>query len=259
MINSIAKIGSYFIRLDQITGRSFLFLLKIILSPPKKLSHWKIVIKNIYKSGFQSLTIIICSSFFIGLVVTLQGNHTLEKFGAQSALSQLVALSVFRELGPVISAMLYAGRAGSAITAEISLMQATEQMDALSMMAVDPYRYVLSPKMIAGTIVLPMLTILFNAVAMLGSLLLANVWLGHSLGSFLGGIDGQVFFSPDVTQGIIKSFVFSILVNWTAIYQGYFSKKTSQGIGESTTKSVVISSLLILAADFLITAYLLRS
>ena len=213
--------------------------------------------EEIQQSSVLSLIIILISGAFIGMVVALQGHHTLQEFGAQSELSKLISLSVYRELGPVVSSLLFAGRAGSAITAEVGLMKVTEQIASMEVMAVDPISYVLFPRFLAGLISLPLLNILFCAIAIYSGFLVSTVWLGIDGGTFLSVMKSGVDFHDDVMQGVIKSFIFAIVTMVIALYQGFYTRKSSTGLGVATTRTVVYSSVAILGLDFILTAFLL--
>ena len=238
-------------------GKSARFLLRIIFRKPKFLKSFPLIVEQIYTVGILSLPIIILSGVFIGMVVSLQGFNTLQKFGAEQELGQLLALSVVRELGPVVSALLFAGRAGSALTAELGLMRTTDQLSAMDMMAVDSVWRVVMPRFYAGLISLPLLTILFNLVAIYGGYWVGVLWLGVDYGSFWNNMQASVSFRYDVVNGIIKSLVFAVVVCWIAVYQGFYSEPNAAGMARATTKSVVYSSLLVLAFDFVLTAMMM--
>jgi phospholipid/cholesterol/gamma-HCH transport system permease protein len=204
--------------------------------------------------GVLSLVIILVSGVFIGMVLGLQGYTILVKFGAEQALGQLIALSMVRELGPVIGALLFAGRAGSAITAEIGLMKVTEQLSSMEMLGVDPLRRIIAPRFWAGQISLPILTLIFTGVAIYGGYMVGVQWLGVDEGSFWSNMQHSVDFREDIVNGIIKSVVFGTLVTWIAVYQGYICPPTAEGIGKATTRTVVFSSLATLGMDFILTA-----
>lgn len=216
------------------------------------------LIAQLYSVGVLSLVIIILSGFFIGMVLGLQGYTILVKFGAEHALGQLVALSLVRELGPVVSALLFAGRAGSALTAEIGLMKATEQLSSMEMMGVDPLKRIVAPRFWAGQISMPILSLIFNAVAVIGGFLVGVEWLGVDGGAFWGNMNTAVDFYADIQNGIIKSIVFGTVITWIAVFQGLDCVPTSEGIGRATTKTVVYSSLAILGLDFFLTAVMFR-
>lgn len=204
--------------------------------------------------GFLSLIIILVSGLFIGMVLALQGYTVLVDYGAEDSLGPLVALSLLRELGPVVTALLFAGRAGSALTAEIGLMKATEQLTSLEMMAVDPLKRVIAPRFWAGMISMPLLAMIFSAVAILGAHIVGVDWLGVDSGSFWSIMQAQVSFEKDILNGAIKAVVFAFVVTWIALYKGYDCVPTSEGISKATTETVVQSSLAVLGLDFVLTA-----
>lgn len=242
----------------QNSGRTFIFMLSTLFRKPRLAKIFPLFIKQLYFVGVLSFIIIVVSGLFIGMVVGLQGYNTLQKFGADSQLGQLLALSITRELGPVITALLFAGRAGSALTAEIGLMKATEQLSSMDMMGVDPLWRVIFPRFWAGFIALPLLTLIFSAVAILGGYLVGVEWLGIDGGSFWSNMSASVSFRLDVLGGIIKSIVFGFVVTWVAVYQGFDTPPTSEGISRATTKTVVYSSLLVLGLDFILTAMMIK-
>ena len=237
----------------QDAGRVTFFLLKSLIGKPNP-HAFSLLIDQLYFVGVLSLLIIVVSGLFIGMVLGLQGYNILSKFGAEPALGQLIALSLVRELGPVVSALLFAGRAGSALTAEIGLMKATEQLDSLEMMSVNPLRRVIAPRFWAGQIAMPLLAVIFSAVAILGGYMVGVKWLGVDAGAFWSNMQASVDFYEDTLNGIIKSVVFGGVVTWIALYQGYQCAPTSEGIGRATTHTVVYSSLAILGLDFFLTA-----
>lgn len=254
MFNHIAFLGR--IAIDHITeiGRSGVFLLRTILGPVRP----KDLIRQLYMVGVLSFAIIVVSGAFIGFVLGLQGFNTLSRFSAETALGQLVALSIVRELGPVVTALLFAGRAGSALTSEIGLMKATEQLSAMKMMGVDPLRRVIAPRFWAGQISMPILMFIFSAVAILGGYWVGVSWLGVDGGSFWNNMQASVDFSDDIMNGFIKSLVFGFIVTWIAVYQGFNCVATSEGIAKATTRTVVYSSLAILGMDFFLTAIMFK-
>lgn len=254
-MKSIQSTGLGAINAIAAFGRAGLFLLHVMLHRPKSLSGaMNLLIKQIYSVGVLSLVIVIVSGLFIGMVLGLQGYTILAKFGSEQAVGQLLALTLLRELGPVVTALLFAGRACSALTAEIGLMKATEQLSSLEMMGVDPYRRIIAPRFIAGLICLPILCIIFSAVGVLGGEFVAVSWLQIHGGSFWSLMQQSVYFSTDVVNGIIKAFCFAIATTWIAVFQGYECEPTSEGIGKATTRTVVLGSLSILALDFILTA-----
>jgi len=213
-----------------------------------------LLVRQLHFIGVYSLIIIVVSGVLIGMVLALQGYTVLVRFGAESALGQLVSLSLLRELGPVVAALLFAGRAGSAITAEIGLMKTTEQLAAMEMIGVDPLRRVARPRLWAGIIAMPILAQVFNMVAILGAVGVGVSWLDVDAGSFWGNMQSSVDFREDVLNGIIKAFAFGVLVTWIAVFEGFDAEPTPEGISAATTRTVVYSSLAVLAMDFLLTA-----
>jgi phospholipid/cholesterol/gamma-HCH transport system permease protein len=259
MINNIQRLGQKSIRICETLGRSGLFLTFTLMRRPRLRQSFPLFIQQIYAEGVLSLAIIIVSALFIGMVIGLQGYNTLNKFGAAQQLGQLVALSVVRELGPVVTALLFAGRAGSALTAEIGLMKATEQLSSMEMMAVDPLWYVIYPRFWAGFISMPILALVFSICAIYGGYLIGVVWLGLDYGTFWSNMRAAVDFRIDIMGGIIKSIVFGVVVTWIAVFQGFDAKPTADGISRATTKTVVYSSLAVLALDFVLTAIMLEN
>lgn len=255
----LQQLGSSGIRFCRHLGTSGLFLLRVLMRRTEISKDFPLLVEQIYFVGVLSVIIIIVSGLFIGMVVALQGYNTLQRFGAQAQLGQLVALSVVRELGPVVSALLFIGRACSALTAEIGLMQATEQLASMEMMAVDPLRRVIFPRLWAGFIVVPILAIIFNAVAIYGAYLLGVLWLGIDSGTFWSNMQASVDFRIDVVNGIIKSIVFGFVAVWIAVYQGYYATPTAEGISRAATRTVVYASVLILGLDFVLTAMMLEA
>lgn len=253
----ITELGGVVVTLCERLGRSGMFIVRSFCQWPKWQQAWPLLSVQLYRVGVLSLVIILLSAMFIGMVVALQGYNTLQKFGAEQELGQLLALSVVRELGPVVAALLFAGRAGSALTAEIGLMRATDQISVMKMMAVDPLWYVVAPRLWAGIIALPLLTILFNITAVYGGQLVGVQWLGVDSGSFWSNMQTAVSFHNDVLNGIIKSVVFAIVITWVAVYEGFYSEPNAAGIAKATTKTVVFSSLLVLALDFVLTAVMM--
>lgn len=258
MLNQIAMFGEWGIESLRELGRSGLMMAQVLFVRPHVRKNFPLVVQQVYSEGVLSLLIIIVSSLFIGMVLALQGYHTLEKFGATQQLGPLVALSVSRELGPVVTAILFAGRAGSAVTAEIGLMKATEQLSSMEMMAVDPLRRVIAPRFWGGIISMPLLAIIFNMMAIYGAYLVGVRWLGLDNGVFWSNMQSSVDFSSDILNGIIKSIVFGVAVIWISVAQGYFATPTSAGIASATTKSVVYASLVVLGLDFILTAMMIR-
>ncbi len=235
-------------------GRAVIILFSALFHAPSPRKGLPLLLTQLYSVGVMSLLIIVVSGAFIGMVLALQGYTILVGYGAEASLGPMVALSLLRELGPVVAALLFAGRAGSALTAEIGLMKATEQLSSLEMMAVDPLRRVIAPRFWAGFISLPLLAAIFSMVGILGAHLVGVDWLGVDGGTFWSVMQDQVDFNKDIVNGIIKSVVFAFVVTWIAVYKGYDCEPTSEGISRATTGTVVQSSLLVLALDFILTA-----
>ncbi|KGQ23346.1 lipid asymmetry maintenance ABC transporter permease subunit MlaE [Gallibacterium anatis] len=235
-------------------GKSALMLYGALIGVPQFKKNFPLVVKQLYVLGVQSLLIIVLSGLFIGMVLGLQGYVILVDFSAETSLGQLVALSLLRELGPVVTALLFAGRAGSALTAEIGLMKATEQLSGLEMMAVNPLRRVIAPRFWAGMIAMPLLALIFTAVGIWGGSLVGVDWKGVDSGSFWSVMQSTVVWGKDIGNGIIKSLCFALSVVWIALFNGYNALPTSEGISQATTKTVVQASLVVLALDFILTA-----
>ena len=217
-----------------------------------------LVIREIYFTGVLSLIIILVSGLFVGMVLGFQGYQTLQTYGSESALGVLVALSLVRELGPVVAALLFASRAGSAMTAEIGLMKATEQLSAMEMMAVDPIARVVAPRFWAGLISMPLLAAMFSAMGVFGGYLIGVQLIGVDEGSFWSQMQSAVDFREDIVNGVIKSFVFGVAVTWIALFEGYDAPPTAEGVSGATTRTVVTSALVILGLDFILTAFMFR-
>lgn len=237
-------------------GGAGLFLLRILGAIRPSLRQQTETMRQIYFLGVRSLVIIMTCAFFVGMVLTLQGYTTLTRFGATDAVGTVLALSLFRELGPVLTALLFAGRGGTSVAAEIGLMKATDQISAMDLMAVDPVEHVVVPRFLAGIIVVPALTMLFNLVALTGGSLLAANFLGVDNGMFWSNLQSGVAFANDFTSSLIKSAVFGVTVSLISVYCGYISEPTGEGMGRATTQAVVYSSVLVLLFDFILTAFL---
>lgn len=258
MLDSVQSLGRFGLQFCQRLGVSGIFLTRTLLRRPQFPRNIKLLQEQLYFVGVLSLVIVILSGLFIGMVVSLQGFNTLQRFGAEGELGQLLSLSVIRELGPVITALLFAGRAGTALTAEIGLMRATDQLDSMELMAVDPLWRIISPRFWAGFISMPLLAMIFDMVAIIGGYLVGVQWLGVDGGAFWGNMQAAVVFRLDVVNGFIKSLVFGFVVTWIAVYQGYFTVPNAAGISRATTKTVVYASLAILALDFILTSVMLK-
>jgi phospholipid/cholesterol/gamma-HCH transport system permease protein len=238
-------------------GACGIFLLQILAAIPRSLRHIKESIRQIWFVGAMSLTIIMTCGLFVGMVLGLQLYYVLSIFGGTAALGTVVSLALYRELGPVVTSLLFAGRAGTSITAEIGLMRATDQLDAMEMMAVDPMAYVVAPRFIAGIIAMPILACVFNAMGILGAHMVGVAWLGLDNGTFWSNMTSSVDVWKDVINGVWKSVAFGAVCTLVATYQGYTTAPTSEGVAHATTRTVVFSSIVTLALDFVMTAFLM--
>lgn len=239
-------------------GRSLFFLLRIVASLPAVARKPRLVVEQIYSIGVLSLIIIAVSAVFVGMVLALSGYRLLVDFGAENALGSAVALTIVRELGPVVTGLLFAGRAGSAVAAEIGLMKATDQLSAMEMMAVDPIKRIVAPRFLAGLISMPLLTTIFcvMAIGWSGGYMVGVELLGLDPFNYWSGIQENVDFGQDVLNVFIKSSIFGLLIIWIALYQGYHTAPTSEGVSRATTNTVVLSSLAVLGSNLLLTAVL---
>jgi phospholipid/cholesterol/gamma-HCH transport system permease protein len=254
MLNRITALGRTGVRVIEAIGSATLLLVNSLAWGGPGSAGFGDLVRQIYSVGVRSLSIIVVAGFFIGMVLGLQGYTILVDFGSEAALGTLVSLSLLRELGPVVAALLFAGRAGSALTAEIGLMKATEQLSAMEMMGVDPFKRVITPRLWAGIISMPLLALIFSTVGIWGGAFVAVDMLGIDDGGYWGNMQASVEFYNDVVKGLIKSCAFGWVITWIAVYQGYASIPTSEGIGKATTQTVVVSSLAVLGLDFVLTA-----
>ena len=234
-------------------GLATRLFIRLLAMSGSALKRFSLVRDQILFLDNYSLAIISVSGLFVGFVLGLQGYYTLQRYGSSEALGLLVALSLVRELGPVITALLFAGRAGTALTAEIGLMKAGEQLSAMEMMAVDPVRRILAPRFWGGIIAMPLLAAVFSAVGVIGGWVVGVVMIGIDAGSFWSQMQGGVDVWRDVGNGIVKSFVFGVTVTFVALYQGYEAQPTPEGVSRATTRTVVVASLAVLGLDFLLT------
>jgi phospholipid/cholesterol/gamma-HCH transport system permease protein len=239
-------------------GTCGLFLLTILAAVPRSFRHGRETVRQLWFTGAMSLTIIMTCGLFVGMVLGLQLYYVLSIFGGTAASGTVVAIAIYRELGPVVTALLFAGRAGTSITAEIGLMRATDQIAAMEMMAVDPIAYVAAPRFLAGVIAMPLLCCVFCALGVFGGHLVGVTWLGIDNGTFWSNMTSTVDVWKDVVNGVIyKSLVFGAVVSLIAVFQGYTTAPTSEGVAYATTRTVVASSIAILALDFVLTAFLM--
>jgi len=254
----IRRIGHRVIESIWRLGVAARFFALILMRSGSCVRRPHLVIREVFSTGVLSLIIILVSGLFVGMVLGLQGYDTLQTYGSEEALGILVALSLVRELGPVVAALLFASRAGSAITAEIGLMRATEQIEAMQMMAVDPIARVVAPRFWGGLISMPLLAALFSAMGIFGGYLVGVVLIGVDEGSFWSQMQAAVDFGDDILQGVIKSVVFGVAVTVIALFEGFDAPPTAEGVSRATTRTVVTSSLAILALDFILTAIMFR-
>lgn len=250
----IGNLGRYGTQKICSLGRSTFMLWHSLIGHPEFRKHFPLLVKQIYFVGVQSVIIILVSGLFIGMVLGLQGFNILKDFMATGSLGPLVALAIIRELGPVVTALLFAGRAGSALTAEIGQLKASEQLSSLEMMAVDPLRRIVSPRFWAGVISMPLLSVMFCLVGIYGGKLVGVDWLGLDDGIYWSAMQGSVDLFEDIGCMVIKAFVFAVACTWIALFNGYDCHPTSSGISEATTATVVQSSLAVLGLDFVLTA-----
>ena len=258
VFESISRLGRTGVRSLQAIGRAGIMLYHALVGRPQFAKHFPLLVRQLYVVGVQSVLIILVSGLFIGMVLGMQGYETLQRYGSSEALGVLVALSLTRDLGPVVSALLFASRAGSSITAEIGLMKATEQLTAMDMMAVNPIARVVAPRFWGGVISMPLLAALFSAIGVFGGYLIGVVFIGVDEGAFWSQMQGSVDFRFDVWNGVIKSFVFGVAVSLIAVFEGYDAVPTAEGVSSSIKRTVVYSALAILALDFVLTSFMFR-
>ena len=255
MVSLLSRIGRNAHEQTAGMGRLFLFLLSAVFQafrPPAKIY---LIIYHIKTIGVDSLSVVVLSGFFTGMVMGFQGYYSLRKFNAESWLGSATALGLLRELGPVLSAFMVTGRTGSAMAAELGTMRATEQIDALYSMAINPIKYLVSPRIIASLMAMPLLTAIFNVIGIFGSYVVGVGILGVSSGSFFSGMENSVVFH-DVYSGVVKSVCFGLIITWICCYKGYFTGFGAEGVSRATTQAVVLSSVLILIWDYFMTSIL---
>jgi phospholipid/cholesterol/gamma-HCH transport system permease protein len=233
-----------------------MFLFRMLAGIRLNLSVIQAILQQTYLIGARSLVIIMICGFFVGMVLSLQAINALEQFGASDQVSLLVGKSLFRELGPVLTALLFAGRAGTSVTAEIGLMKATNQIEAMELMAIDPVQRIALPRFMAGVISVPLLTAMFNALAILGSVVFSIGVMDLDSGIYWSKLQTGIYFYKDFVGGLWKSLVFGGVVSLVAVYFGYSARPTGEGVGTATTNTVVLSSVLILIFDFIMTSFL---
>jgi phospholipid/cholesterol/gamma-HCH transport system permease protein len=253
-MNMLSQLGWATRRWLSNIGHAAALLFRLLALVGENVRRFSLVRDQIHFLGNYSLAIIAVSGLFVGFVLSLQGYYTLQRYGSAEALGLLVTLSLVRELGPVVTALLFAGRAGTSLTAEIGLMKAGEQLSAMDMMAVDPVRRILAPRFWGGVVAMPILAAVFSAVGVIGGWVVGVLMIGVDAGAFWGQMQGGVDVWKDVGNGVIKSVVFGVTVTFVAVYQGYEAQPTPEGVSRATTRTVVVASLAVLALDFVLTA-----
>jgi phospholipid/cholesterol/gamma-HCH transport system permease protein len=254
MDNPVLQMGRRSLSIVQEAGGMLVFLLEslaLTFVPPFRFRR---LLQEIYNIGVRSMPIVILTAAFTGMVTALQGYYTLRQYGSEGALGSVVALSLIREMGPVLTAIMVSARAGSAVTAEIGIMRITEQLDALDTMAVNPLQYVVTPKLLTGIIGVPLLTAIFDVVGILGGYLVGVVLLGVSSGAYFSGMKQSVV-AMDVNGGFVKSLVFGLTIILVACYKGYYTEHGAEGVSKATNQTVVLSAVLILALDYVLTSF----
>ncbi|HEX4857860.1 MAG TPA: lipid asymmetry maintenance ABC transporter permease subunit MlaE [Usitatibacteraceae bacterium] len=255
----VERLGHRAIDMVWRTGMRARFLWMVLTHSAMSFRRTRLTVREIYFSGVLSLVIIMVSGLFVGMVLGLQGFETLQKYGAQEQMGVLAALSLVRELGPVVSALLFASRAGSAITAEIGLMKATEQLKAMDMMAIDPIARVVAPRFWGGVLSMPLLAALFSTAGVFGAYIVAIVLVGIDPGVFWGNMQAAVDVRYDILNGVVKSVVFGVAIATIATYEGFDAEPTAEGVSAATTRTVVTSALSVLALDLVLTGFMLRA
>lgn len=254
MLELFERLGRLTFDSIQKLGRANLFILHVLSGTTDLVVRPRLLINQVFVVGVLSIMIVTVSGLFVGMVLSLQGYYVLSDFGAEQTLGVMVAASLVRELGPVVTALLFSGRAGSALTAEIGLMKATEQLSGMEMMAVDPLRRVITPRFVAGILSMPLLASMFSAVGVMGGYFVGVGLLGVDDGAFWSQMLAKIDFYDDIVNGLIKSLVFGVIVTWIALYEGYDAIPTSEGVSRATTRSVVYSAFAVLGWDFVLTA-----
>ncbi|MBF0158540.1 MAG: ABC transporter permease [Magnetococcales bacterium] len=256
MLSSIRQLGQYTLKQIQYLGHMFLFLVMALfyafLPPFRPLN----LLKHTYFIGIRSLFVIVLTAAFTGMVLALQGYYTLARFGSEGLVGPLVALSILQELGPVLSALMVTGRAGSAMAGELGVMRIKEQIDALEVMGIHPFKHLIAPRLEATIIALPLLTLIFDVVGIMGGYVVSVHLLGMSDGVYFGGIEDKVAIK-DVATSLIKSVSFGVIVAWVCTYKGFFTERGAEGVGHAITSAVVLSSVIVLIWDYFVTAALL--
>ena len=258
MLDLLAGLGAFTLSVLARLGLAARFSGAVLARVAGSLRRTGLLVREIHFSGVRSLAIILVSGLFVGMVLAVQGYEVLQRFGSADALGSLVALSLVRELGPVVAALLFAGRAGSAVTAEIGLMRATEQLAAMDMMAVDPISRVVAPRFLAAVVSLPILAVIFSSAGVIGAYLVGVELIGIDAGAFWSQMRASVDFRLDVLNGLFKALVFGFAVGLISVFEGYHAAPTAEGVSSATTRTVVISSLSVLTLDFILTVLMFR-
>ncbi|MGX2040944.1 lipid asymmetry maintenance ABC transporter permease subunit MlaE [Methylocaldum sp. MU1018] len=254
MLAPLQQLGQATLNTLQKLGRANLFICHVTTGLPDILRRVRLLLAQVYSVGVLTILLVSISGLFVGMVLGLQGYNVLSDFGAEQTLGVMVAASLVRELGPVVTALLFSGRAGSALTAEIGLMKATEQLSGMEMMAVDPVKRIIAPRFFAGCLSMPLLASLFSVIGVMGGYFVGVGLLGVDEGAFWSQMKNKIDFYDDIVNGLIKSVVFGIIVTWIAVFEGYDAVPTSEGVGRATTRSVVYSAFAVLGWDFVLTA-----
>ncbi len=253
-MNWLQQLGRSGLNFFERLGRGHIFLFYVLAGSPGMFIRFRLLLQQLFSIGVLSLLIVAVAGLFVGMVLGLQGYNTLVDFGSEESLGVMVALSLVQELGPVLTAILFAARAGTSLTAEIGLMKATEQLSGMEMMAVDPLQRVIAPRFWAGFISVPLLAAIFSAVGVFGGYFVGVGLLGVDEGAFWSQIQSRIDFYDDVLNGMIKSVVFGFAASWIALYEGYDAVPTSEGVSRATTRTVVHTSLVVLGLDVIMTA-----
>jgi phospholipid/cholesterol/gamma-HCH transport system permease protein len=257
ILEVLARFGHAGLGFFERLGRGTVFLLTTLASLPALLPRPRLLVQQLYATGVLTILIIVVAGLFVGMVLGLQGYNILVRFGAEESLGRMVGLTLVRELGPVMTALLFAGRAGSALTAEIGLMKATEQLSGMEMMAVDPYKRIFAPRLAAGFITMPLLAAIFIIVGVYGGYFVGVGLLGVDAGAYWSQMQAAVDIYNDTLNGVMKSVVFGLFATWIALYEGYDCIPTSEGVSRATTRSVVHASLVVLGLNFVLTALMI--
>jgi len=258
MLDFLEGLGGATLRVLARLGLASRFFVTVLARTPGALRRPGLLIPQVHFAGVRSLAIIVVSGLFVGMVLAVQGYEVLQRFGSADSLGSLVALSLVRELGPVVAALLFAGRAGSAVTAEIGLMRATEQLAAMDMMAVDPVARIVAPRFLAAVVSLPILAAIFSSAGVLGAYLVGVELIGIDSGAFWSQMQASVDFRMDVLNGLFKALVFGVAAGLICVFEGYHAAPTAEGVSGATTRTVVISSLSVLTLDFILTVLMFR-